>query len=299
MLRRLMVVLALLTAGLTTSAGPALAATACHGSPLTQRSGTAGRDVILGTSGADVINGGGGNDVIYGRGGNDLICGGSGNDVIDGMLGQDVVYGGTGTDYCVAPTAAEHQLHHGCEVHLGAPVNGAPPSQSTASRASGGAPIANSSTLPAAPNLRIGAATTYSECPAGACSVGQPICSGLVSPAQIDIADGQPTAYNYFDQGSIAVAVEIDYLDESNFTHLQYGSTSATVYNSLNAGTTYYVPPNDGLVNVGAGVSYAVYMWFAWYDPASQNWTNWYWEGATQYRNGGIGDTGSCFTFGG
>jgi RTX calcium-binding nonapeptide repeat (4 copies) len=93
----------------------------CQGHRATITGGRA-NNYLAGTKHRDVIVSGGGQDTILGGKGNDLICAGHGQDDIDGGQGQDVVYGGRGNhDLCWAPTAREHRLHHGCEVHLTAP----------------------------------------------------------------------------------------------------------------------------------------------------------------------------------
>jgi hypothetical protein len=94
---------------------PASAATTCAKQPVT-KSGTNGRDVIVGTRGADVIAGLGGTDTIIGRGGTDVICGGGGNDVLKGRTGNDKLYGGTGKDLLKGGAGAKDYCSGGTNV---------------------------------------------------------------------------------------------------------------------------------------------------------------------------------------
>jgi Ca2+-binding RTX toxin-like protein len=65
---------------------------------LTDYTGTAKSDLIIGNNLANNISGGDGNDLILGLAGDDFIDGGAGNDFIDGGTGNDIVLGGDGDD---------------------------------------------------------------------------------------------------------------------------------------------------------------------------------------------------------
>jgi len=65
---------------------------------LTDYTGTAKSDLIIGNNLANNISGGDGNDLILGLAGDDFIDGGAGNDFIDGGTGNDFVLGGDGDD---------------------------------------------------------------------------------------------------------------------------------------------------------------------------------------------------------
>lgn len=78
-----------------------------HINTVVERSGTDGRDIIIGRRDDDLIDAGGGNDKIFGgRGwdeiqageGNDWVSGGRGADIIDGGAGKDWIAGGRGDD---------------------------------------------------------------------------------------------------------------------------------------------------------------------------------------------------------
>ncbi|MEM1161589.1 MAG: spondin domain-containing protein [Pseudomonadota bacterium] len=60
--------------------------------------GKGGYDVISGGDGRDFISGGSGDDELSGDGGNDKVLGGSGRDLIDGGAGRDWLSGGSGDD---------------------------------------------------------------------------------------------------------------------------------------------------------------------------------------------------------
>ena len=67
---------------------------------VTNGSGTAGNDLILGSSGGDNIRGGAGNDCIVGGGGDDTLQGQRGDDIILGQDGNDSLRGNQDTDIC-------------------------------------------------------------------------------------------------------------------------------------------------------------------------------------------------------
>ncbi|WP_028047392.1 choice-of-anchor Q domain-containing protein [Cellulomonas sp. URHE0023] len=60
--------------------------------------GGAGDDVVCGLGGADVLIGGAGADHLIGGDGADLLLGGFGNDELDGDAGKDLLFGGAGVD---------------------------------------------------------------------------------------------------------------------------------------------------------------------------------------------------------
>jgi Ca2+-binding RTX toxin-like protein len=62
------------------------------------RTGTDGRDLILGLFGDDKLDGLGGDDTILGGPGDDSVYGGGGDNVIDAGLGNDSVIAGFGED---------------------------------------------------------------------------------------------------------------------------------------------------------------------------------------------------------
>jgi Ca2+-binding RTX toxin-like protein len=63
-------------------------------SSVTDITGTANHDVLIGTTGDDVIEGLAGGDTLQGREGNDILRGGSGWDELDGGAGDDLLEGG-------------------------------------------------------------------------------------------------------------------------------------------------------------------------------------------------------------
>ena len=88
-MRRLIIVLGVMTTALMLGAGVAFAQTLI---------GDDGDNRLVGTSGADSINGKGGNDSLRGGPGDDSLYGGPGNDRLHAGSGNDEVYGGAGND---------------------------------------------------------------------------------------------------------------------------------------------------------------------------------------------------------
>lgn len=241
-----------------------------------------GNDRIVGTSGPDVIVAGAGNDRIFGGAGNDIICGGAGNDLIDGAAGKDPVYGGAGRDLCFASNTAEHSLHHGCEVHLGAPVGDLPPGR--------GGPQFKGASAPAA---------SQGECDDSSCYAGQPVCYGFgpnETPA-LNFRDGiEPIAHSFYDQGRIAVSLEIDTFDESNTQYSIYSPTTVETYPNLSAGTNYYVPPSPDVVGLSHSLVYVAYAYFNWYNPSTSSWSGWFWKPVSLFNLPSFGAGDACFT---
>ena len=66
--------------------------------PGEQKTGTQGRDHLIGSAGDDTLLGKLGHDVLEGMGGNDLLRGGRGRDRLDGGSGDDTLKGGRGRD---------------------------------------------------------------------------------------------------------------------------------------------------------------------------------------------------------
>jgi Ca2+-binding RTX toxin-like protein len=62
------------------------------------RTGTNGKNVMIGLAEDSHIDGLGGNDTISGGGGNDTLLGSAGNDVLNGGIGDDSINGGADTD---------------------------------------------------------------------------------------------------------------------------------------------------------------------------------------------------------
>lgn len=69
----------------------------CHGR-VADRTGTNGRDVLVGTPGPDTFLMLGGRDKATGLGGSDVFCGGAGRDTAIGGQGRDRAYGDIGRD---------------------------------------------------------------------------------------------------------------------------------------------------------------------------------------------------------
>jgi Ca2+-binding RTX toxin-like protein len=90
MMRKMVLLLAVVGAMVALTAGAALAVTEDAGS---------GNDTVVGTNGPDKLYGGSGNDWVYGLGGADRVGGGSGNDpALSGGPGRDSISGGSGND---------------------------------------------------------------------------------------------------------------------------------------------------------------------------------------------------------
>lgn len=70
-----------------------------HINTVVERTGTDGRDVIIGRRDDDIIDAGGGNDFVRGGAGYDVISGGDGRDKIWGNSGDDEIDGGAGRDW--------------------------------------------------------------------------------------------------------------------------------------------------------------------------------------------------------
>lgn len=104
-MRRITLLLAVMTMAIVLGSGIALAAniacggTDCRGTdnPDTIR-GSVARNVIYAFRGNDLVYGNGGNDEAYGNVGNDVVRGGPANDEVYGGSGDDQVYGDGGTD---------------------------------------------------------------------------------------------------------------------------------------------------------------------------------------------------------
>lgn len=249
----------------------------CHGVRATIAKGHHGT-VIVGTVHRDVIVAGGGNDTVFGKGGNDLICGGGGNDRLDGGNGRDTDYGGRGLrDLCFATTESEHMLHHKCEVHIGGP---------------GGHPTHHS--LPGRPGL-IPQQATGGECSHSICFAGKPLCGGNSGPAQVDWARGVPSqAISVYQNGATAVAVTIEHLTADNAQHVVFVGADAQ-YNTPTSGASYPVRPDPPVIGTVTGAN-VVFVWFAEFNPATQQWTDWFWRQATQITNTGLGVSSMCYS---
>jgi Ca2+-binding RTX toxin-like protein len=286
---------AVVCAGIAGAAHLQAAVVKCNGVTATIVRGN-GNDVIVGTANRDVISAGGGRDIVFGKGGNDLICGGPGADSLDGMAGTDVLYGGTGRDVCWAAVASEHQFHHECEVHITAPSRN-PRAPALAPNV---APAAPPKAPPRAAPAVITPAASFPSCSDQVCFAGTPRCQGLLTGAngQVSLVDGgEPVAQSIYQGGYIDVSLEIDVLDTSNFAHAGYGPGPVQQYYIPNRGTNYYVPPNPGRIAADSGFSNVVFMWFNWWNPATQSWTGWYYKQATSYIDAGlVGASSSCMT---
>jgi hypothetical protein len=200
----------------------------------------------------------GGDDTIFGRKGNDVICGGAGEDVLDGMGGRDPLSGGPGRDLCLALKTAEHQLHSGCEVHVGGPSQQPPnPNAQHAIVGPRGLPYCG-----------------------GLCDAGIPSCTTGVISYRGSVA---PSA-RLTDPGYIAVAMGAEYFDGNG--QLQPGFIGNQVtYGPLAGGQTYSVPPNPDNINPyypTYNLDSFVYMFFN-YSPDGQQWTGWRWDVADVY----------------
>ena len=68
---------------------------------LTERSGTADRDIIYGSAKAEIVFGRAGDDCFSGQGGDDYLIGGRGNDSAYGGNGKDKLAGDHGNDHLV------------------------------------------------------------------------------------------------------------------------------------------------------------------------------------------------------
>lgn len=268
--------------------GTAAASVSCDGHAATIV-GTSAHNRIIGTANRDVIASLGGNDVIYGKGGNDLICAGGGKDIIDGQRGSDTVYGGAGTDWCLAPTAAEHKLHFGCEIHLIVPTPTKNPGTKTPT------PKVNAGVTTRASRAGLGATTRASRGSFGGscngyCTAGMPYCvMPTATSGSIDLAP---------DASSTPVAAAVDSSGD-------YVSTIEGIYNMFtdqttwtdeqvawvpNDGSFHYVHPNHTFYGPGSLQSsgYYVYDFFAW-SSDGQNWGPWYYATPSLYTQNSQG----------
>jgi uncharacterized repeat protein (TIGR01451 family) len=84
----------------TTATGSAIGIAAGTGGVrnVTNVTGGAGDDLILGNFADNTLAGGAGNDTLLGGDGNDTLLGGAGNDTLDGCAGADSLLGGDGKD---------------------------------------------------------------------------------------------------------------------------------------------------------------------------------------------------------
>jgi len=73
-------------------------ASACKGTKLLSREGTASNDILVGTKSKDLLRGNGGNDRLKGQNRADCLDGGSGRDKVRGNAGNDLLRGGSGND---------------------------------------------------------------------------------------------------------------------------------------------------------------------------------------------------------
>lgn len=85
------------------------------------RSGTSGRDVLLGGArsdrllglgGDELLRGGGGSDELRGGAGADRLEGGDGDDVLRGGPGADLLQGGSGVDVLIGGPGADRFIVH-------------------------------------------------------------------------------------------------------------------------------------------------------------------------------------------
>jgi Ca2+-binding RTX toxin-like protein len=90
--RRVGLVLVVMTVALIVGSGAAVAAV---------KFGTNGSDVLIGTKDEDVLYGKGSTDFIDGRGGNDVLYGGAGSDEVISFPGDDILFGGRGNDFVI------------------------------------------------------------------------------------------------------------------------------------------------------------------------------------------------------
>ena len=74
---------------------------------MSDQTGTAGDDLLVGNEDSDTLNGEDGNDRLLGRGGVDHLYGGNGNDILDGGAGADQMDGGPGDDYYFVDDAGD------------------------------------------------------------------------------------------------------------------------------------------------------------------------------------------------
>jgi RTX calcium-binding nonapeptide repeat (4 copies) len=247
----------------------AAAAVFCHGHVATIVGSDRG-DTLVGTKQRDIIAARGGNDAVVGRGGNDLICGGPGSDLIDGGAGLDPVYAGSGYDACAAPTADEHQLHHGCEAHLTPPPPGVPPPPSTSS-------IRSPARADVAPR---GGSPEYHD-------AGSPTCGQNVIDLGNVNASGAYTDPSY-------VAFRPGFWEWGANGWIFRGYNDWQVYHfAYNGGQVYRLPA--GSVPADSGYWYVGYQFYWWNGSA---WVDYAFSWATVYQwEGFIGlTTGYCAT---
>ncbi|MEM9061853.1 MAG: spondin domain-containing protein [Pseudomonadota bacterium] len=69
-----------------------------HINTVVERTGTDGRDIIIGRRDDDIVDAGAGNDIVFGGRGWDVIDGGAGRDFLRGGAGDDQINGGDGRD---------------------------------------------------------------------------------------------------------------------------------------------------------------------------------------------------------
>jgi Ca2+-binding RTX toxin-like protein len=89
-MRRVSLVLVMMTAALVVGSGVAFA---------TVKVGNDGANFLVGTKQGDVFHGKGGDDFLDGRGGNDVLYGGAGSDEVISFPGNDILFGGRGNDF--------------------------------------------------------------------------------------------------------------------------------------------------------------------------------------------------------
>jgi Ca2+-binding RTX toxin-like protein len=88
--RRVGLVLVMMTVALVVGSGVAVAAV---------KVGNDRANVLVGTKEGDVLHGRGGYDFLDGRSGNDVLHGGAGSDEVVSFPGDDVLVGGRGNDF--------------------------------------------------------------------------------------------------------------------------------------------------------------------------------------------------------
>lgn len=248
------------------------AAPLCKNKPATIW-GTSGRDILIGTAGVDVFAGKGGADSIIGLGGDDLICGGGGPDIIDGMDGMDTVYGGAGSDVCYAPTAAEHLLHHGCEVHAdpASPSGSPPPSQTTATVQAG-------TSAPSASDVL--------ALPAGLTVATRSTCRNTYGAIDISVSVANATGYSrvYFRSWTSAyngALAEWDQYSPGSWYYGDLGSSGGgawTIESDVERFNTYEVATEVYFYNNGTYTSLGYYIY-------QQNYDGYTWLTATPHPN--------------
>jgi hypothetical protein len=137
--------------------------------------------------------------------------------------------------------------------------------------------------------VRVQAAVS-SGCSSQYCTGGTPTCdTGFIGYAT---AADSPVAVSLFDSGYVETVMmaEAFYRDGTGFW---VGSGAAEVYGPYALNSAHDVPP--GPIDAVEAGFLAAWVYFAWYDPSQQAWTDWYCAAADGYH-GQWGDTQLCMT---